>query len=202
MSKNNKQNVYQVYDKIVDWFDEHRSRNLMERPYLDLVVQQLNPGASILDIGCGMGEPIAQFFIEQGFALTGVDGSQKMIDLAQCRFAGHRFIASDMRQLNLGEKFDAIISWHCLFHLPPEDQRRMFPLIEAHLKPGGIFVMTTGSEAGEIWGSNGGEALYHASLSLKEYQDLLQAHHFEVIKHCAMDPACGNATPWVAKYRG
>ena len=39
-------------------------------------------GGSILDIGCGMDEPIARYFIERGFAVTGVDSSPSMLELS------------------------------------------------------------------------------------------------------------------------
>lgn len=103
-------NVTQSYDKIIKWFDEHRSRDLFEKPYLDLAMSHLKPGAKILDLGCGMGEPIAKYFIDKGFQLTGVDGSTKMIDLAASRFPKATFIHGDMRELALDETFDPTLS--------------------------------------------------------------------------------------------
>jgi cyclopropane fatty-acyl-phospholipid synthase-like methyltransferase len=41
------------------------------------------PGGSILDLGCGMGEPIARYFIRVGYQVTGVDSSAAMIALCQ-----------------------------------------------------------------------------------------------------------------------
>ena len=49
------------YDRISTWFDEHRSRDLFEKKYLDLVINELNGAGSVLDLGCGIGEPIAQY---------------------------------------------------------------------------------------------------------------------------------------------
>ena len=51
----NKEKVYKSYEKIVNWFDEHRSRKLFEKPYLDMIISYLKPGSKILDLGCGMG---------------------------------------------------------------------------------------------------------------------------------------------------
>jgi ubiquinone/menaquinone biosynthesis C-methylase UbiE len=74
-----KNNVYKDYQKIADWFDKNRSREFFEKPYLDKVISYLKPDSKILDLGCGMGEPIAQYFIKLGFQLIGVDGSSKFI---------------------------------------------------------------------------------------------------------------------------
>lgn len=51
----NKKNVFKNYEKIADWFDEHRYRGLFEMPYLDKVISYLPAGADILDLGCGIG---------------------------------------------------------------------------------------------------------------------------------------------------
>ena len=103
--------VYESYEKIAEWYDKHRSRDLFEKPYLDIAISHLKPGAKVLDLGCGMGEPITKYFIDNGFLITGIDGSQKQIDLAKSRFPESVFIVKDMRNIVLGEKFDCIIAW-------------------------------------------------------------------------------------------
>lgn len=55
------------YDLIVDQFDSDRCKTLREKYYLDLFINDLSNEAHILDVGCGMGEPIAKYIIEKGF---------------------------------------------------------------------------------------------------------------------------------------
>jgi ubiquinone/menaquinone biosynthesis C-methylase UbiE len=190
-----------AYDKIAAWFDEHRTRELIEKPYLDYLVQALKPGASILDLGCGTGEPILRFLAERQFELTGVDASAAMIAIARTRFPDTRLLVGDMRKLTLDRRFEALIAWHSFFHLPHDDQRGMFAAFSHWLHPGGILVFTSGSAYGETWSDNGGEALYHASLDADEYRSLLVQHGFAVLRHAADDAACGGATVWIAQYR-
>lgn len=171
----------------------------MESEYLNLIVNSISADGSILDLGCGTGEPIAQFFIEKGFKIVGVDGSKKMIDLCKKRFPNEEWIVSDMREVNINQKFDAILAWHSFFHLDQDSQRKMFKLFEAHIKPGGILAFTSGEEEGDVWSDNGGQMLYHASLSTKEYEKLLNENSFEVLLHKVQDPECGEATVWVAR---
>lgn len=109
--------MYLVYDEISDWFDVHRSKELiMEKFYLDLFQGHIPLRSKILDVGCGSGEPIAQFLIAQGYQLTGVDASEKMINLCQQRFPNATWLLADIRTLNLHlqEKFKAVIAWHSL----------------------------------------------------------------------------------------
>ena len=196
---NNKDAVYKTYDKIATWFNQHRSRELFEKSWLDKATRYLKQNARILDLGCGMGEPIAQYFIKAGFDVTGIDGSEELIILAKKRLPKGNFIKADMRGLNLNENFDMIIAWHSLFHLPQDDQRDMFKTFALHLKPEGVLLFTSGVENGEVWGDNGGENLYHASLSQDEYKLLLQQYSFKLIENKISDPECGDATIWLAR---
>lgn len=199
MSELNKIKVYEVYDEIIDWFDDARTKSLMESEYLNLIVNTIPPEGTILDLGCGTGEPMAQFFIEKGFKVTGVDGSQKMIALCKKRFPSECWITSDMRDINLQQQFDAILAWHSFFHLDHDSQRNMFKVFASHIKPGGVLAFTSGEEEGEVWSDNGGQQLYHASLSTKEYNSLLNEFSFKVLIHKVRDPKCGEATIWVAQ---
>jgi len=104
-----------------------------------------------------------------------------------------------MRNINLNQKFDAIILWHSLFHLPVKDQSAMFSIFKEHLNDRGMLLFTTGHDVGEVWSDNGGENLYHASLSLEEYKSLLKQHGFELLLHVLQDSACGDATVWMAQ---
>lgn len=199
MTKQNKEKVYESYNEIVEWFDGARTKTLMESEYLNLIVNSVPAGGSVLDLGCGTGEPIAQFFIDKGFNVTGVDGSKKMIELCKKRFPEEQWIVSDIREPNLKQQFDVVLAWHSFFHLDHDSQRKMFKIFESYTKSGGVLAFTTGEEEGEVWSDNGGEQLYHASLSISEYESLLKASSFKVLLHKVCDPECGEATVWVAQ---
>lgn len=194
--------VTAAYNRIAGWFDRTRTRALIERPYLDYLAGELKEGACVLDLGCGTGEPMLRYLVERRYEVLGVDASVAMIDIASARFPATCFEVCDMRELNLDRSFDAIIAWHSLFHLAPGDQRAMFGRFARHLQPGGLLMFTSGSEAGEVWSENGGEALYHASLAAAEYRSLLEAHGFGVLRHVPDDVDCGGATVWIARLAG
>lgn len=200
-ARGNKKHVYRDYDKVATWFDENRSREFYEKKYVDNVIELLPRHATILDLGCGMGEPIAQYFIQEGYQLTGVDGSEKLIDLAKQRLPEGQFLVGDMRTIALYQKFDCVVAWHSFFHLPQDDQRRMFETFKQYVKFDGILLLTTGPSKSEVWSNNGGINMYHASLSAQEYKRLLQQHGFELIVHVVEDKNCGDATVWIAKLK-
>ncbi|MEA5260489.1 class I SAM-dependent methyltransferase [Arcicella aquatica] len=200
MEQGERNNVYEVYNKIATWFAENKDDRLIEKLYLDDLIQRLPVEGTVLDVGCGTGKPMLEYLISKNLHVVGVDASSKILDIAKANFPSTTFILQDMRLLDIDKQFDAIIAWHSFFHLPATDQPLMFALFQKHLNPNGILLFTTGTEHGEAWGMNGGENLFHASLDSHEYARLLNEHHFKVLKHVINDPNCGYANVWMAQY--
>jgi 2-polyprenyl-3-methyl-5-hydroxy-6-metoxy-1,4-benzoquinol methylase len=203
MSDYEKQNVYKVYNHIADWFEEARDKPVLgfvERPYLDMVAEALPKNASILDLGCGTGFPIADYFMKLGHNVTGIDGSEVMIQKCQKRYPTGDWRLEDMREVDLSRKFDAIIAWDSFFHLPHNDQITMFDVFEKHANAGAMLLFTAGPKHDEVIGQMQGYDFYHTSLAEEEYRKLLKQHDFEVVLYKAEDKDCGDHTVWVAKH--
>ncbi len=197
-------------ERIIALYERHaeawvgarlRESGLYERGWLDRFRGLIPPGGSVLDIGCGAGEPIARYFSESGHAVTGVDSSPAMVAMFQARLPGRRAVVSDMRTLSLEALFHGILAWDSLFHLNHEDQRRMFPIFRAHAAPGAALMFTSGPAHGEVIGRLEGEPLYHASLGAAEYAKLLDDEGFVVVATLAEDQTCRGRTVWLAQLR-
>lgn len=193
---------------IVDLYRRHavawttaRGTRLIERSWLDRFCELLPKRASVLDIGCGSGIPVALHLIEQGHEVTGVDSAPEMIALFRENLPGQPSHVADMRRLDLGRHFDGLIAWDSFFHLTPDNQRRMFPIFRIHVRPRAALMFTSGPRYGEAIGTLEGEPLYHSSLAEAEYHDLLDAHGFDVVHHIVEDPNCGGHTVWLAQLR-
>jgi len=195
------QNILALYERHAVAFDRERSRALFERAWLDRFLAQVPAGGIILDLGCGMGEPIARYFIERGFRVWGVDGAPSQIANCRARFPEQTWTVADMRTVDLGRRFDGVLAWDSFFHLTMDDQRAMFARFARHAASGAPLMFTSGPSEGEAIGTYHGEQLYHASLDAQEYQSLLAAHAFSVVAHVVEDPACGGRTVWLASHR-
>ena len=195
-----KDSVVDLYERHFDEFVRDRSRSLKERAWLDRFLGHVCVGGTILDVGCGMGEPIARHLIDRGYRVVGVDASPAMIDLCRGRFPDHEWYVSDMRELNLGRRFEGILAWDSFFHLDADDQRGMFPRFSSHAQPGAPLMFTSGPSEGEAIGVCFEEPLYHASLSPAEYKELLESNGFVVTSFTVEDPQCGGHTIWLALY--
>ena len=179
-------------------FDQQRPRRLHEKKWLDKLIDLIPPNGSVLDVGCGAGDPIAGYFIDQGFILTGVDFSKPMLKLAQERFPQSTWILQDMRALNLTSSFDGIIAWNSFFHLNPDDQRSTLARLANTLAPGGAMMLTVGPDAGEVIGHVNGEEVYHSSLATREYEEILHRSGIELKEFVAEDEECDYQTVLLA----
>ena len=162
------------YEKhAVAWDGDRASTGWNDQIWHDRFIDQLPAGASVLDLGCGSGRPVARHMHARGLKVTGVDSSPTMISLCQARLPGSEWVVADMRQLALRRRFDGILAWDSFFHLDPDDQRRMFAVLAQHAADDAVLMFNTGPEHGEAIGSYRGDPLYHASLAPSAYVGLL-----------------------------
>jgi len=174
-----------------------------DRPWHERFVAALPArAASVLDLGCGSGSPVASYMAGRGLHVTGIDASPTLISFCRERLPGHEWRVGDMRSLRLPQRFDGILAWDSFFHLTPDDQRRMFAVFARHAAASAVLMFNSGPAYGEVVGAYRGDPLYHASLSAEEYTALLGGIGFEVLAHSVEDWATGGGrTVWLTRAR-
>jgi trans-aconitate methyltransferase len=191
-----------VYERQAVHWDAARPRGLHEKGWLDRALAMTAPGDGVLDLGCGAGEPIAAYVAAAGRRVHGVDFAEPMIAMARARMPDCAWTVADMRGLDLGQSFAAIIGWDSFFHLTPPEQAALIPRLAAHLVPGGALLLTVGPAAGEPIGQVGGEAVYHASLAPSDYEARLMQVGIDVVAFVPEDPTCGGRSVLLGRRRG
>jgi len=76
------------------------------------LAKRLGVGNRVLDVPCGIGR-VANFLVNVGFSVVGIDISERMIQLARKNVGGATFIKGDMRRLPevlKGDRFDVVIN--------------------------------------------------------------------------------------------
>lgn len=92
------------------------------------------PGTRTLDVGCGPGA-FAEIF--RGGDYVGVDMNARYIDHARKHCPG-TFLAGDARKLELPDRrFDQVLIFGLLHHLPDDDVRAVLSECRRVLEPGG-----------------------------------------------------------------
>jgi len=109
-----------------------------------LTANGIPAGARILDLGCGTGGHVIPL-MKAGCDVTGVDVSAEMIAIAKAKAAEEgldpELIVGDARTLDLGRRFDAVISMFAVvgYQLSNDDLAAMLAVARSHLDVGGIF---------------------------------------------------------------
>lgn len=163
-----------VYDKIFDWYVSARSPEAGVEVTREFT-QNLQPGAKILDIGCGFGFPITNTLHKLGFNPYGIDSSTKMVARFKEDLPGTPVQCSDVMESDFFNiVFDAVIAYGFIFHLPQDKQAKVVEKVSAHLKPAGYFLFNSGDEDGEKMNPpNGGETFMTYSMSCSNYEKAL-----------------------------
>jgi SAM-dependent methyltransferase len=113
-----------------------RSDRIGRSKQLESFMARLEPGAAVLDLGCGTGRD-TQALIEGGFAVTAVDGSSAMAQEAERR-TGRPVRVQLFEDIADVEAFDGIWANASLLHVPREGLPAVLKAVYRALKPGGL----------------------------------------------------------------
>jgi 2-polyprenyl-3-methyl-5-hydroxy-6-metoxy-1,4-benzoquinol methylase len=150
------------------------------------------PGARVLEIGCGAGG-VLKAFAERGARVTGVDLHQPSIDYARRRFAAEagadswRFEAQDIYDVapvDIDGPFDLIVMKDTIEHI--HDQRRLFERLGAFLAPSGRLFFAFPPWQMPFGGHQ--QICRHPALMRLPYFHLLPARAYEAILRRAGEP--------------
>jgi 2-polyprenyl-3-methyl-5-hydroxy-6-metoxy-1,4-benzoquinol methylase len=125
------------YNRVI-----HFCQRLALEPWL-----RVRPGTSVLDVGCGVGR-WSRKLASRGARVTGIDLSPTMIAEAKRRAGAQgvmehcRFFVQDLVALDVGQKFDLVLSVTVLQHiLEPQALRAAMRRMVAHLTGGGTLIL-------------------------------------------------------------
>ncbi len=129
------------YDKIYEKLD-HKN----ESEFIKLVVDKHggSEGNSLLDIACGTGRHA--YFLKDNFEITGIDINEEMLEIARKKVPDVEFITGDMKELDLGRKFNVVI---CMFsamnyNVTVEELKLTLKNFYDHLNYNGVLIFDLG----------------------------------------------------------
>lgn len=144
MNTEHKRLVERGYDRVAErYLATKNPQDPIALSALERIAEDLTSGAPVLDLGCGAGIPATRWLAERGFAVVGVDVSERQLDLAR-RFAPKAtLLKADMMELDFEPAtFDAVVAFHSIIHVPREEHPALLQKIHGWLRPGGLFLAT------------------------------------------------------------
>lgn len=131
----------EVWNQVANLYEEKFLNLSIYDDSYDLFCNEIKTSApAILDIGCGPGN-ISKYISDKipNAGITGIDYSEKMIQLAKKNLPNGKFEMMDCRDINKIEgEFDAVISGFCLPYLNTKEVDDFFSNVNNLLKNDGV----------------------------------------------------------------
>jgi ubiquinone/menaquinone biosynthesis C-methylase UbiE len=156
-------------DKYDKWFETGLGKYVLSYEK-ELVMDLVQPGQGekILDVGIGSGL-FAVDFLKYGSDITGIDISEKMLDLARSRGLTNLYVGDAARLDFPDESFDLVISITALEFFTEPD-KAISEMVRVCKKGGRVVVGTLGS--GSLW------ALKRTRAAMKDPDSVFRAARF------------------------
>lgn len=130
-------------------------------------------GATVLDLGCGPGEPSTRVLREAGLTTFAVDASPRMVAAFRERLPGVPVECNTVEASGFfGRQFEGVLAWGLLFLLTPAAQAKVIQKVARALQPRGRFLFTAPKEAVEWLDAMTGRQ--SRSLGVVAYERLLR----------------------------
>lgn len=193
-----------LFDEIADRYDEIMLDGLAYRAHIhvrtlaDRVLARATRPSRILDLGTGTGL-VGEAFrdLAEGGRFDGIDLSSRMIEMARARGIYNDLIHGDIETVlhQPGLSYDLILAADAMVYLG--DLALTFSGVARRLTPGGFYVFTCESKAGEGWDKTPSNRFRHSEAYLRgaaahaglELASLMECH----LRNQAQEPVPGFA---------
>jgi ubiquinone/menaquinone biosynthesis C-methylase UbiE len=178
-----KQIVSRGYDQIAQKYSLWGTRREERAKYTSLILDLLPIGAKVLELGCGAGVPTTQELQKKNL-VTGVDISEKSIEIAKINVPQANFIVGDMTKMDFPSgSFAGVGCFYSIIHVPRSEHFGLLCSIKKWLVPGGVLVATMGSISSESQISDDwlGAKMFWSNFDATANKKLVRDAGFEVV---------------------
>ena len=165
--------VSDFFDRLAPGWDAGMRRN---DEIISMILDNagITVGNDVLDVACGTGVLIPDYLERKVSSVTGIDLSQKMIEIARNRFRQENvsFVCGDASFAEFDRRFDSIVVYNALPHIA--DPEQLISHLAASLKPSGKLTIAHGKSREQI-------NEHHRNLSTAIAHDLMPAEELALL---------------------
>ncbi len=143
------QTIGEQYDEIAGWWNEYHQDSNYGVAQVQRALSYTKKPQTALDIGCGSGGRLMRCLEVRGLEVTGIDVSKEMVRLAQSNHPQSNLIQADIETWDTETRFDFILAWDSLLHLPLCSQEQVLSKICGLLNPDGVLIHSFGDAVGD-----------------------------------------------------
>ena len=174
------------YDKIAQWWHDQHVNSSYGVEQFQQAIKFVTHAGNALDVGCGAGGRFVRILEGKGFSVTGLDVSKEMISLARNNHPRHKFLHRDICSWASEDKFDFIVAWDSIFHLPLCMQKPVVSKLCKLLSKNGVLIYTFGNAVGEHTARWHNDTFYYSSIGINENLSLLLQNGLSIL-HLELD---------------
>jgi SAM-dependent methyltransferase len=136
------------YEVLAPFYDATQGDRAEHAAYLRSLIEKHHPRAeTVLELACGTGSILKQ--LQPHYEVTGLDRSERMLEVAGEKVPGVRLVHGDMTQTRLDEQFDVVLcvydSINHLLHFA--EWEALFDRAREHLHDRGVFIFDINTES-------------------------------------------------------
>ena len=178
------ENWINMMDKTLNYYNENAQSfasgtvSVEFTEMQDRFLEKLDPGAYILDFGCGAGRD-TKYFLSQGYRVDAIDGSEQLCQIASDH-TGIKVRQMLFQELEANEKYDGIWACASILHLPKKELKEVLKKMLTALKNDGWIY--TSFKYGEYEGNRNGR--YFTDFTIDTFTDFVQGiHNLRIEEH-------------------
>lgn len=161
-------NIGEKYNKIAEWWHIQHNDSNYGLEQISRAISYCKNHGSALDVGCGSGGRVTRKLLDEGFNITGIDASEKMIEIAKLNHSNVDFQVVDICNWQTDKKFDFIVAWDSIFHLPLNMQIPVITKLCSFLEKDGIMIYTFGDAYGEHQSDWHNDRFHYSTIGINE----------------------------------
>ena len=172
--------------RYYDLFYNELDKKLFDKEFIDTFLSHLNSDSIICDAGCGPCGHIESYIFKKGYGITGIDISERSIEIAQKHFPEIKFEIGDFSNLNYGSNyFDGLIAYYSVIDTPKIYLSKILREFHRVIKKNGLLLLVV--KEGRVEGYQNEllgikTDIYLSLFTENEIKTFLESADFEIVK--------------------